>query len=303
MLATLNLSYWITVILEGVVYGTIYGLFGTCFVLIFRSNHIFNLSLMQFITLIILTIGTLIKKGFPFLPTLALGVFVSFFLGAGLHIGAMRYATERRKGSHHKTDEMLLTVGLLAIFDGLSNFLFNSEPSSFPSIFGAETVPVLGLNISRQSIGIIVFAWLVLGGIFAFFRYSTNGLKMEAVAENITAARLRGINASNILACSWGIATALGTVACALIAPIVFVYPQMLANIFSYSLIAVVIGGLESTLGAIVGGIAIGVVENVGAQLEFIGSDLKFFMVFLLLLLVLIVRPTGIWGRKDGRRV
>jgi branched-chain amino acid transport system permease protein len=213
----------------------------------------------------------------------------------------MRFITEKKVVAKH--NEAHLTIGLLAVFDGLSNFAFGDEPSGFPSLFSTETVALGGLNVSIQAIGIIAVSWIGIGLVFLFFRFSNVGLKMEAVAENMMAARIRGIRASNILAFAWGLATCLSVCAGILIAPVVFAYPLMFSNIFSYSLIAVVIGGLESPFGAVVSGVLIGIVENIGSQFEFIGSELKIAVVFILLIVVLIIRPTGIWGKSEGRKI
>jgi branched-chain amino acid transport system permease protein len=126
---------------------------------------------------------------------------------------------------------------------------------------------------------------------------------MEATSENIVNARLRGIKVSNILALAWGFATAISVIAGVLIAPALFVSPGMLREVLSYALIAVAIGGFESPFGAIVGGVLIGVVENLATNFGFIGSDLKFLAVFFLLLVMLVVKPRGIWGREEHRRV
>ena len=154
-----------------------------------------------------------------------------------------------------------------------------------------------------HSVVVISATLLIVLALHLFLNRTQLGLLMEATAQSNMGARLRGIKTSNILALSWGVATMLSVVAGVLIAPILFVSPTMLTHVFSYALIAVVIGGLESLFGAFVGGIIVGVVENFASNLEFIGSELKFVAVLVALFLVLIVKPRGFWGRAEHRRV
>jgi branched-chain amino acid transport system permease protein len=292
--------YWMTVITDGAVYGSIYGLLGVCLVVIFRSNHLFNFCLTQLATFIILLVALVLEKNMPLLLTIVIAVFASFVVGGMLHVGVMRFITERK--SSQRAHQSIITIGLLSIIDGLCNFFFTDQPSAFPYVFGEKNVSIFGLNVGYQSLGVIAVSWLSFGCVYAIFKFSKIGLKMEAVAENVVAARLRGIRASNVLAFAWALTTAMSVLAGIMIAPILFVFPQMFSLIFSYSLIAVVLGGIESPLGAVVSGMAIGIIENVGSQFSFIGSELKFIVVFVFLLLVLIFRPRGLWGRAEGRR-
>jgi branched-chain amino acid transport system permease protein len=135
-----------------------------------------------------------------------------------------------------------------------------------------------------------------------FFNFTRLGLTLEAIAENNRAARLRGVRTSNYLAISWGITFLLSTLCAVLLAPTLFLTATMLTHVFAYALMAVAIGGLESPLGALVGGIIIGVAENLASNWPVIGSDLKFVAVTCILLTVLIFRPRGIWGRLEQRR-
>lgn len=297
-----DFDYWAAVFTDGAVYGCIYGLLGLCLVVIFRSNKLFNFCLTQLATLVLLYLCVLVKKDISFSLVITIGLTVSFFLGMALHFGVLRFVTESK--NTQKSAEVLLTIGLLTILDGLCSFLFTDEPVGFPSLFNSQDlVNIFGLMLPYQSVAIVGVSLIILFLVFLFFRYSRMGLKMEAVAENVTAARLRGIRASNVLAFAWGLTTLLSVVAGIMIAPIIFVSPLMFHYIFSYALIAVAIGGLESPLGAVVAGVLIGVVENVGSQFDFIGSDLKFVSVFVLVLVTLIIRPQGLWGKHEGRRV
>ncbi len=288
-------------LLDGIANGCIYGLFGLALVVIYRTNHLFNFAQTTIVCLIMVLTVMLQSKVDAILPVTALAVVGSFIFGMLLHIVIMRSLSER-KGTT-KANETMITIGIYAVFDSVSAFIYGDNPSSFPSPFGSSTVELGGLSLSAHSIGIVFVTCLIAVAIYLFFKFSKLGILMEAVAEDITVARLRGIRASNILAMAWGLTTTLGVVAGLLIAPVVFVSPQMLDSIFIYSMIAVVIGGLESPFGALLGGIMVGVIENITSSTELFGSQLKMSGVFVLLIVILIVRPTGIWGRPDSRRV
>jgi branched-chain amino acid transport system permease protein len=213
----------------------------------------------------------------------------------------MRLVTERKNVLH--SNETVITIGLFTILNSLSAFLFSDEAERFPSPISQSMIPVYGIKIPSHSLFILGASALIVITIFIFLQFTSLGIMMEATAENLTCARLRGIKTSNLLAISWGMTTAISAVAGILIAPVLFVSPAMLTHVFAYALIAVVIGGLESPFGAIVGGILVGVIENLSTNIPFIGSDLKFLAVFILLLFVLAVRPRGLWGREEHRRV
>lgn len=297
----MTLSFFLSSLIDGIATGCIYGLFGLSLVVIFRTSHLFNFAQTQIVSVIMLIAVWLLGKT----QSLPLTVFVvlagSFVFGMCLHVGIMRTITETK--SFQRSHEALVTLGLFIIFESISAFLFGDIPQAFPTFFGDGGYHLGQISVSYQSTGMLVVTVLISIGIYFFFKYSRVGLMMESIAENLTVARLRGIRASNVLALAWGLTTALSVFAGMLIAPSVFVYPHMLTAVFSYSMIAVVIGGLESPFGAIVGGIAVGVVENLTSLIPGIGSQLKMSGVFALLLVTLIVRPTGLWGRPDERRV
>jgi branched-chain amino acid transport system permease protein len=213
----------------------------------------------------------------------------------------MRFITERKAGL--ESGQMIVTFGLVLMFGNLSSFLLGDLPRVFPSFFAGKTIEFKGAVFSLDSIAIILVTSLVMTLVMLFFSKTNMGLKMEAVAENIMAARLRGIHASNVLAFSWGIIGLMGIIGGMLIAPKIFVSPQMLTHVLVYSMIGVVIGGLESPFGAILCGVGIGVIENIAANVGFIGTELKFGVVFLVLVVCLIIKPYGFFGKKDFRRV
>jgi branched-chain amino acid transport system permease protein len=145
---------------------------------------------------------------------------------------------------------------------------------------------------------------LVLLGLYVFFRFTTLGLAMRAAAQNPVSSRLCGIRVGWMLAIGWGLAALVGAVAGMMVAPIVFLDPNMMAGILIYAFASATLGGFTSPGGAVVGGLIVGVIENlVGTYVSFIGTELKLTVALALILIVLVVRPSGLFGRPAVHRV
>ena len=295
-----NLSFWIACILDGIANGFIYGLLALALVVMYRTNKLFNFSQTAVIAFVMIIAAGFLEK-MPLYVLAGSVLACGFVVGVLLHVFVMRPITENRQGSH--MTEVLAVFGLMTVFQGLATFVFGDTPVAFPSLFPDGQIQIDEFVLSYNSLGVIGTSLALVALIGIFFKLTNAGLLMEAVAENPTSARLRGIRVSNILSVAWGMTGLISMMAGLLIAPLVFVSPNMLAPVFGYSLIAVVIGGLESPSGAVLGGIAVGVVENIAGNVPWLGSELKFASVFALLLFVLILRPRGLFGRADFRRV
>lgn len=295
-----EISFYISQIIDGIAYGCIYGLFGLSIVFLFRANKFISFAQTPLATLCAILMWGFLKY-FSFWPSFIFTLILSFLLGCILHILVMRWATEKRQVLN--SSQALITLGLYIIFANISSYIMGDSIQAFPSMFGDRAFEFYGSHISFQTIGIMIVTLLLVFGIFLFFSYTNLGLKFEAVSENYLAARLKGLRISNILAIAWGFTTVIGAVGAILIAPLLFLSPAMLLSVFGYSLMAVVIGGMESLFGAFLGGVIIGVVENLSSNLNFIGSDLKFVAVAIVLMLILLVKPRGIWGKAEARRV
>lgn len=296
----LLLSHYFGQIVDGIAYGSIYGLMALSIVVLYRSNKLINFAQTEMATLSVICMFYLLKK-MSFAPAFILTIIISFAGGVFLHFSILRFLTERQKVL--KAGQALITIGFFSIFNSLSSYILGDETYPFPSPFGTESFEILGVGISYISLGILGATLSMVLLIYLGFRFTNLGLIFEAVAEDSNAARLRGIYASNILAMAWGFASSISAVGAILIAPVLYLSPAMTLSIFAYSLFAVVIGGLESPFGAFVGGVIVGVVENLADNVSFIGSELKFTAVGVMLIIVLIFNPRGLWGRREARRV
>jgi branched-chain amino acid transport system permease protein len=199
---------------------------------------------------------------------------------------------------------VVVTIGLFVMLGGAAAFFFGYEPRQFPSFFGLETLNLGGVFVSLRSLGTIVVLVLVVVLLQLLFRGTKLGLALSAVADNPQSAALSGLPVSRLLMIGWGLASVLGVVAGVLVAPQLFVSPGMLDFVLVYALAAAILGGLDSPLGAVVAAWFIGVIENLaGAYIDVIGNDLKIAVPFLVMIVILIVRPQGLFGRKVVVRV
>jgi len=174
----------------------------------------------------------------------------------------------------------------------------------FSGPFSTRTIDVGGVPISVQDIGIVLVSIGLVVLLALFFRLTKLGLALRASAVNPDSSRLVGIRVGWILALGWGIAAVLGAVAGMMIAPVVFLDPNMMQTILLYAFAAAVLGGLDSPIGAVVGGILLGVtITLLGRYVGFIGSTLKLPAALMLILVLLLVRPGGLFGRVTVRRV
>jgi branched-chain amino acid transport system permease protein len=194
-------------------------------------------------------------------------------------------------------------LALFAIVNSVAGLLWDFTIKPFPSPFGAS--PFLGSQlISTHQAGMIGVILLVLAILFFFFRFTRVGLAMRAAAVQPESARLVGINTSWMIALGWGMAAAIGAVAGMLIAPVVFLEPNMMGGVLIYGFAAAVLGGLTSPFGAVVGGFLVGVFENLaGTYIPGVGNELKLPIALALIISVLVVKPAGLFGRQIVKRV
>jgi branched-chain amino acid transport system permease protein len=150
--------------------------------------------------------------------------------------------------------------------------------------------------------GMIVIVLIVLSLLFVFFRFTSLGLAMRAAAQNPTSSRLVGIRVGWMLALGWGLAAAVGSVAGMMVAPIVFLDPNMMSGVLLYGFAAALLGGIDNPVGAVVGGFIVGVLENIAGAF-IIGPELKLTVALVLIIGVLVIRPAGLFGRRVVTRV
>jgi len=195
---------------------------------------------------------------------------------------------------------VIVFIALLVIFNSLAGWIFSYTIKPFPSPFPAE--PLFGNSyVSSHEIGSTAITLIVLLLLFVFFRFTPLGLAMRAAAQNPVSSRLVGIRVGWMLALGWGLASAIGAIAGMMIAPTVFLEPNMMGGVLLYAFAGALLGGIDSPGGAVLGGFIVGVLENVVGA--YVGTELKLSVALVLIIAVLVVRPSGMFGSVQVVRV
>jgi branched-chain amino acid transport system permease protein len=197
-----------------------------------------------------------------------------------------------------------MTIGLVLTFNGLAGLIWSAEIRAFPSPFPNETWQLGGVSISQENVGTFGIVLVMVALLWAFFQFTKTGLALRASALNPNASRLVGVRVGWMLAIGWGLAAMLGAVAGMLAAPTTFLDPNMMQATLIYAFAAAVLGGIDSPFGAVAGGVLLGVGLNlIGTYVDFVGADLKLPVALLIIFVVLLVRPAGLFGKPVTRRV
>jgi branched-chain amino acid transport system permease protein len=199
---------------------------------------------------------------------------------------------------------VVVTVGLFVLIAGIAGALWSYNPLPFPSMFPLTTITIAGAVIGIRSLGTLAVLIVVMVLLQLLFQRTKLGLALRAVADNPVSSSLSGLPVGRLLMVGWALAAALGALAGTLVAPQVFLSPGMLDFILVYALAAAILGGLDSPVGAVVAALFIGVAENLaGAYIPFIGDDMKIAVPLVAMFVILIVRPQGLFGRREVVRV
>lgn len=198
---------------------------------------------------------------------------------------------------------VLVTLGLFGIFHGLSSIFWGNVIKAFPSLFPSRPVNLGGVAISLQDLGLIAVTLVVLLILYLFFSRTRLGLAMKAAALYPESSRLLGVRVSWMLALGWGLAAGVGAVSGMLIAPVTVLDPNLMQAVLLYAFTAAVLGGIESPLGAVVGGLTVGVLLALLGTYVPGANDLRLAMGLVVIVGVLIIRPGGLLGRVHVQRV
>ena len=283
-------------ILSGIATGGIYASVALALVMIYQATHHVNFAQGEMATFSTYIALTLIDAGLPYWLAFIATVAISFVMGV-----AIQRVLMRPMANAPVLSAVGMFIGLLLIFNALSGWIFGYTIKTFPSPFETAT-PILGGYVSGHELGSTAVTLVVLILVWLFFRFTTLGLTMRAAAYNPASSRLVGIRVGWMLALGWGLAAAIGAIAGMLIAPVVFLDPNMMGGILLYAFAGALLGGITSPLGAVLGGFAVGVIENLaGAYL--VGTELKFTLALVIIVVVLVARPSGLFGRIIVSRV
>jgi branched-chain amino acid transport system permease protein len=287
-------------VVSGLASGGIYGALALALVLIHRATGVINFAQGEMATFSTYVLWTLTQNhGWPYWPALAVTLAVSFAGGFGVHQLVVRPV---ERGSVLRV--VIVTIGLLLLINGAMTWLWSGEVRSVHSPFPTRTIDMAGVAISIQDLGTIGVSVGVVILLGLFFRFTKVGLALRAAATNPAEARLVGVRVPLMLGVGWGLATMLGAIAGALTAPTVFLDPNMMQAVLIYAFAAAVLGGIDSPVGAVVGGLLLGVGLNLlGTYVDFVGADLRLPAALAVILGVLLFRPAGLFGHRVVKRV
>ena len=289
-------------VVSGLSSGGIYASVALALVIIYRSTGVVNFAQGEMATFTTFVAWTLIDHGVGYWGAFALTLLIAFAGGVALERIVIRPVE-----SAPVLTVVILTIGLFIALNGLMNWIWSAQVRSFPPNrpFPTRTIDIAGVAISIQDIGIIGVSLGLVVLLYVLFEHTKLGLALRAAALDPASSRLVGVRVGWMLALGWGLAAVLGAVA-GLFTAAAFppLEPNMMRAVLIYAFAAAVLGGLTSPLGAVVGGLTLGVTLNLlSAYVDFIGTQLRLPVALALILGVLLVRPAGLFGRVAVRRV
>ena len=285
-------------ILAGIATGAIYACMALAIVMIYQAIDHLNFAQGEMAMFSTFIAWQLMQWGVPYWGAFIATLVISFIGGIAIERSLFKPLANAPVLTH-----VAGFIALFSILNSVAGLTWDFTIKQFPSPFGSS--PFLGSQlISTHQAGMIGITLVLLLMLFLFFRYTRIGLAMRAAASLPESARLVGINTSWMIALGWGMASAIGAIAGMLIAPVVFLEPNMMGGVLLYGFAAAVLGGLTSPFGAVMGGFLVGIIENlVGTYIPGVGNELKLAIALALIITVLVVKPAGLFGRPIVKRV
>ncbi|GGS71523.1 branched-chain amino acid ABC transporter permease [Planobispora rosea] len=286
-------------LVEGLGAGAVYASLALALVLIYQFTGIVNFAQGEMAMFSTYIAWQFTVAGLPFWLALVLTLAVSFAGGMLIE----RIVIRPVEGAPELT-VVIVTVGLFIFVNAAAGWIWTFLIKDFPNPFPGGAVEAGGLSVGYSTLGVLAVVAVVMGLLYLLFQHTKVGLGMRAVAANPDSARLVGIRVGWMLALGWGLAATVGAVSGILVAPLLFLEPNMMGGVLIYAFAAATLGGFDSPAGAVAGGLTVGVAETLaGAYVGFIGSDLKVGVPLAIILFVLLLRPQGLFGRAVVERV
>lgn len=285
-------------VLAGLATGGIYASLALALVMIYQTTELINFAQGEMAMFSTYIAWSLLEAGMPYWGAFFITIAVAFLGGVIIERVVIRPVENAPILAL-----VIVFIALLVIFNSVAGWIYSYTIKSFPSPFPEQ--PLFGNTlIGSHDLGAIAVTFLMLGLVYAFFRFTPLGLALRGVAQNPESSRLVGIRVGWMLALGWGLAAAVGSVGGMMVAPIVFLDPNMMGGVLLYAFAAALLGGIDSPGGAVFGGFAVGVLENlVGTFVPFIGTELKLTVALVIIIGVLVIKPSGIFGKAVVTRV
>jgi branched-chain amino acid transport system permease protein len=297
----MNTQLLAQLLINGVIVGLLYGIVAMCFVLIYKSTQAVNFAQGEFVVLGAWVCWTLVvQMQLPFVLAFLFSLVFMTLFGIVVQIVLLRPLV-----GEPVISVIMATIGLSIFMQALMNWIFGNNTERFPQVFSEATVSIGGLNVESAYLLSIVLSLVVMAVFFWFFRFSRWGLAMRATAYNQQVAQSLGVSVSNVFAMAWAISAVVSAIA-GIVIGLVNAVSNSLAFIGIKVFPAVIVGGLDSIVGAILGGLIVGVLENLaefvdGQYLQF--GNMYTVAPFYALIIILMIRPYGLFGTPHIERV
>ncbi len=283
-------------VVSGLATGCVYALIALGFVLIFKATDVVNFAQGEFVMASgFMSYTLLIGLGFPYGLVLVATIVLSGLMGVVLERVVVRPIMDAPIFSI-----VIATIGASIVLRSSAGIVYGYDVLPLPTIFSKDPIRVGFLRFTAMDVGVIGSSLAIMVALYLFFKLTKTGMAMRATAQSQTAARLMGVSVKRIFSLTWAISAAIGGVAGVLIAPIIYLDPN-LGFIGVKAFAGAILGGFGSIPGAIVGGMLLGVIENLAGY--FFNAGIKQVSTYILLILVLVVRPSGFFGAAPIRKV
>jgi branched-chain amino acid transport system permease protein len=283
-------------VVSGLATGCVYALIALGFVLIFKATDVVNFAQGEFVMVSgFISYTLLIRGGLPYWLVLVLTVVASGFVGVVLERVVVRPIMDAPIFSI-----VIATIGASTVLRSSAGILYGYDVLPLPTLFSKDPVRLGVLTFTAMDAGVIGSSLAIMLALYLFFKLTKTGMAMRATAQSQTAARLMGVSVKRIFSLTWAISAGIGGVAGVLIAPIIYLDPN-LGFIGVKAFAGAILGGFGSIPGAIVGGMLLGVIENLSGY--FFNAGIKQVSTYILLILVLVIRPAGFFGAAPIRKV
>lgn len=292
-------------LISGLTAGSIYALFALALVVVFRSSRTINFAQGEFALFTSFVAWWLSTKGWPMWAALIVSMLVGFAMGVITERFLVRPVRRRSEVA-----TLIVGLGLFTALNGADGWIWGPADKTFSELLPSapsDYVTVFGARLHYDAIGIFLGLILVVVLLTLLFRYTPLGLQMRAVATHPESAALSGVNVGRVLSSSWGISAAIGSLAGVLLVPVLPPNELDLSSFFSiliFAAAAALFGGLDSVTGAVVGGLGLGVIESMlNGYGTFLGGSLQLSVALVVIVIVLVFKPTGVFGSRRIERV
>lgn len=291
------MTHILSQIFQGIAAGSIYGFFGLAMMFVYRTTRTFNFAQGEMATATAFIAWLLMKHMHP-AYAVPLALVFGFLLGVFFEMGFLKLLRHRTE-----SNSIIMSIGILSIINSIVVWNFGQTPFAFPTPIPSGGTNLAGVFLSYQDIWILFCTLFLSSGLYLFFRYTTIGSAFQALAEDKMSASLKGVRVNSLITLAWGIAAVFGGIAAMLMAPNLLLHPDLMGTVLFYSFASAAIGGLQSSFGAIVAGVMIGITENLVGLSEYVGSDMKTSFICALIVVFLAVKPRGLFGRDEPRKI